>query len=82
VASAKAEFKEVEAKAVKMEESCKAMGKLFGEATAKPEEIFAIFSAFIDSYKVFFFFRFYKYLTLIVFLFSFFILTRCLESQG
>eukprot|EP00026_Physarum_polycephalum_P005753 Phypoly_transcript_05791.p1 GENE.Phypoly_transcript_05791~~Phypoly_transcript_05791.p1 ORF type:complete len:464 (+),score=115.45 Phypoly_transcript_05791:128-1519(+) len=50
VASAKAEFQEVEAKAAKMEETCKAMAKLFGENSAKPEEIFTVFSAFVDSY--------------------------------
>jgi hypothetical protein len=52
VASAKAEFQEVEAKAAKMEESCKAMAKMFGEPNAKPEEIFAVFSSFVDSFVV------------------------------
>ena len=52
MASAKLDFREVEAKAAKMEESCKAMAKMFGEPNAKPEEIFTIFSAFVDSYMV------------------------------
>ena len=52
MAAAKLEFKEVEAKAAKMEETTKAMGKLFGEASAKPEEIFSIFSVVVDSVGV------------------------------
>lgn len=50
--AAKLELKEVEGKVQKMDEISKSLGKHFGEATAKPEEVFSIFAAFIDSYAV------------------------------
>ena len=50
--SAKADFKEVDNKVTRMDEAFKIVAKLYGEPNAKPEELFNIFSAFIDNFSV------------------------------
>ena len=50
--SAKSDFKEVDEKIAKMDEMFKVVAKLYGEASAKPEELFNIFANFTDSFLV------------------------------
>jgi len=49
--TAQQDFSVVEGKLVKMDELLKSLGKFYGEPTLKPEEIFAIFANFMDSYQ-------------------------------
>jgi len=48
--SAKADFKEVDDKVLRMDEAFKVVAKLYGEPNAKPEELFNIFSNFVDTF--------------------------------